>query len=116
MLVYVPATFDDDDYRPSWTGNDTYPTVTIRGVFESYELAEAAAANWEVDDYIIQEHSTSFYDDEDDERYEFFDIDYEDKSLSVYASSNGYYRLNEIVDEEWSAVWDEDRALGVTDY
>lgn len=116
MLVYIPATFDDDDYRPSWTGNNSYPTVTIRGIFESYELAEAAAQNWKVDDYEILEHYVGYCDDDDDKTYEYFDIDYEEKSLNVWAVNSGYYKLNEIVDEEWSAVWDEDRALGVTDY
>ena len=66
MLVYVPAAFDDDDYGPSWTGNDTYPTVTIRGIFESYELAEAAAQNWKVDDYEIIEHQVGRYGDDED--------------------------------------------------
>lgn len=116
MIVYAPATFDDDDYRPSWTGNDTYPTVTIRGIFESYELAEAAAQNWEVDDYIITEHRVGRCEDDEDTVYENFDIDYEGKSLDVWAHDSGYYKLNEIVDEEWSAVWDENGALGVTDY
>jgi len=112
MLVYIPASFEDEDYRPSWTGNNTYPTVTIRGIFESYELAEAAASNWDIDDYTILER----YCGEDDEEYNSFDIDYEDGSFGVWGVENGYYTLNEIVDEEWSAVWDEDRALGVTDY
>jgi len=112
MLVYIPATFEDEDYRPSWTGNNTYPTVTIRGIFESYELAEAAASNWKVDDYTILEYCRG----EDDEEYSSFDIDYENGSFDVWVAENGFYTLNEIVDEEWSAVWDKDRALGVTDY
>ena len=113
MLVYIPATFEDEDYRPSWTGNNTYPTATIRGIFESYELAEAAAANWETD-YNI--NILECYCGKDDENYNSFDIEYEDGSLGVWGTKHGYYTLNEIVDEEWSAVWDEDRALGVTDY
>ena len=39
MYVYVPATFDSHDYRPSWTGNEYYATVTIRGIFDSIEKA-----------------------------------------------------------------------------
>ena len=116
MLVYVPATFEDDDYRPSWTGNNAYPTVTIRGIFESYELAEAAAANWEVDDYEILEHHVGYVGEDDNKIYKHFNIDYEEETLSIWVCDNGYYDLNEIVDEEWSAVWDEDRAIGVTDY
>jgi hypothetical protein len=113
MLVYIPATFEDEDYGPSWTGNNSYPTVTIRGIFESYELAEAAAANWKTDNYIT---IIECYCGEDDVTYNSFDIDYEGGSLGVWGAALGYYELNEIVDEEWSAVWDKDRALGVTDY
>lgn len=113
MLVYIPATFEDEDYRPSWTGNYTYKTVTIRGIFESYELAEAAASNWDIDNYTILER----YCGEDDESYSSFDIDYLYGRFEVWGDSeSGYYNLNEIVDEEWSAVYDEEQTLGVTDY
>ena len=37
MTFYIPASFNDADYAPSWTGNRTYPTVTIRGIFDSME-------------------------------------------------------------------------------
>ena len=85
MLVYVPASFEEEDYRPSWTGNNTYPTVTIRGIFESYELAEAAASNWDIDDYTILE----CYCGEDDEEYSSFDIDYEGGSFGVWGVEHG---------------------------
>ena len=42
MIFYTPATFDDRDWRPSWTGNYEYPTVTIRGIFDSLEKANEA--------------------------------------------------------------------------
>ena len=112
MIVYVPATFDDHDYNPSWTGNNAYPTITIRGIFDSYKLAEAAAKDWNVDSYIILEK----YCGDDDQFYEAFDIDYENHELAVWGVTCGRYTLNEVVEEIYSAVWDENRALGVTDW
>lgn len=30
MYIYMPVSLDPRDYRPSWTGNNTYATATIR--------------------------------------------------------------------------------------
>lgn len=117
MTVYVPASFDDNDYRPSWTGNNTYPTVTIRGIFDSIEKAEAAVEGWACEgDYTIK--TFDLYDEDEDKElyYSRFSIDY-DGSLYVFGDDKwGAYALNEIVDEPYSAVYDEDGDLGVTDY
>lgn len=117
MLVYIPVSYDDSDYRPSWTGNNTYPTVTIRGIFDSEEKALASVKGWHCeDDYDIE---TRYFEDDDGEElfFDSFDIDYEDKHLYLWGrNGNGDYKLNEVVDEDWSAVWDEHGYLGVTDY
>lgn len=52
----------------------------------------------------------------ENENAECFCIDYEDAYLSVWEDKHGEYKLNEIVDEEYSAVWDEFQQIGVTDY
>lgn len=117
MMFYIPTSFEERDYRPSWTGNNTYPTATIRGIFDSEIKAKIALKNWHcLDDYEILEHWI-----EDDELPEnlneiSFDIYLEDTYLYIYANDNGEYKLNEVVDEEWSVVYDEEGALGVTDY
>lgn len=117
MTIYVPASYDGNDYRPSWTGNNSYPTVTIRGIFDSMEKAKAATEGWAcADDYTIE---TFYLYDEDEGKelyYSKFSIDY-DGSLYVFGDNKwGAYELNEIVDEPYSAVYDIEGALGVTDY
>ena len=113
---YVPCYFTDEDYRPSWTGNATYDTVTIRGVFSTREEAETAMKDWDTqgEDAFIRE---IYCDDEGDEEIKGFDIDYEDKCLTVWIN-NSYpdYIVDEIYDEEFSAVYDPNHWLGVTDY
>lgn len=39
-IYYIPAVRDNEDYTPSWTGNYTYPTISIRGIFDSEEKAK----------------------------------------------------------------------------
>lgn len=115
MSVYfVPASFEDEDYRPSWTGNNSYPTVTIRGIFDTYEKALKAVHGWECEDTCeILER----YCGDDDEIVEYFDIDYQDMELGVWkGDEHSCYKLNKIVNEDWSAVYDEEGALGVTDW
>lgn len=36
-IYCIPAVRDNEDYTPSWTGNYTYPTISIRGIFDSEE-------------------------------------------------------------------------------
>ena len=111
MKIYIPAYFCDEDYSPSWTGNDAYETVTIRGIFDSKELAINSIQDWCCkDDCEILEQEI------EDENAECFSLDYDNACLSVFANEYGYYNLNEIVDEEYSEVWDEFNSLGVTDY
>ena len=130
---YVPCYFTDEDYRPSWTGNATYATVTIRGVFSTREKAEAAMKDWntqgeyatirEIDFNDEEEDSYSpviyknDYEEEGNKEIKGFDIDYEDKCLTVWVN-NDYpdYNVDEIYDEEFSAVYDPNHWLGVTDY
>ena len=114
MLYYVPATFEENDYRPSWTGNSCYSTVTIRGIFDTYEKAEDAAKNWDCDNYCTI--NTFDIEEEDDEEEATFDFDYDGGHLCIWKENCGYYKLNEIVDEDYSAVYDEYGQLGVTDY
>ena len=52
----------------------------------------------------------------EDENAECFSLDYDNACLSVFVNEYGYYNLNEIVNEEYSEVWDEFNSLGVTDY
>lgn len=111
MIIYIPASFCDEDYAPSWTGNNTYPTVTIRGIFDSEKLAIEAIEGWRYEDdcnILVREI--------ENENAACFCIDYEDAYFSVYEDKYGEYGLNEVVDEEYSAVWDEFRRLGITDY
>ena len=111
MIIYIPASFCDEDYTPSWTGNSAYPTVTIRGIFDSEELAMKAIKNWHCEDdcnILVREI--------ENENAECFRIDYENGCFSVWEDKYGEYGLNEVVDEEYSAVWDEFHQLGVTDY
>lgn len=113
MDYFIPASFEDYDYRPSWTGNNYYPTVTIRGIFDTLEKAKEAIKGWDCEnDCVILERWL------DDDDAEYFDIDYEDKYFSLQKGNknDSYYQLNKIVDELYSAVYDEDHALGVTDY
>lgn len=110
MFIYIPTHYEDDDVRPSWTGNNTYPTLAIRGIFDSEEKAIKAVKNWQYeDDYDIEVKEI------EDENAECFCIDY-DGYLSVWSSNYGEYDLNEVVDEDFSAVYDEFGQLGVSDY
>ena len=111
MIIYIPASFCDEDYAPSWTGNNAYPTVTIRGIFDSEELAMKAIKNWQCEDdcnIVVREM--------ENKNAGCFRIDYENAYLSVWEDKYGEYGLNEVVNEEYSAVWDEFQQLGVTDY
>jgi hypothetical protein len=110
MTVYIPASFCEEDYRPSWTGNYTYSTVTIRGIFDSLEKAEQAIENWScADDCTILEREVS-------DESSSFDISLDEDSFTVWTAERGYYGLNEIVDEEYSAIYDENQDLGVNDW
>lgn len=109
MIIYVPVHFEAQDYRPSWTGNNCYPTVAIRGIFDSEEKAIKATDNWQYEnDYDIEIR-------EIEEDAESFNIDY-DGYLAVWSSDCGDYDLNVVVDENYSAVYDEHGWLGVSDY
>ena len=111
MIIYIPVSFCDEDYTPSWTGNNAYATVTIRGIFDSKELAMRAIKNWQcADDCNILVREI------ENKNAKCFRIDYEDGCFSVWEDKYGGYGLNEVVDEEYSAVWDEFQQLGVTDY
>jgi hypothetical protein len=111
MTYFIPASFNDEDYAPSWTGNYTYPTVTIRGIFDSYEKAKESIKGWRfADDCVIITRELG----DDNEIIESFDISYEEKYFDIWRDE--IYKLNEIVDEEYSAVYDEFQDLGVTDY
>lgn len=119
MMIYIPASFDEHDYRPSWTGNNAYPTVTIRGIFDSEIKAKIALKKWHcLRDYEILERWID--DDELPENLDkiSFDISLEETYLYIWLNKdgNGEYKLNEIVYEGWSAVYDENGALGVSDY
>ena len=110
MTVYIPASFCEDDFRPSWTGNYTYSTVTIRGIFDSLEKANQAIKNWNcADDCTILEREVN-------DESSSFDISLDEDSFTVWATEHGEYGLNEIVDEEYSAIYDEDGDLGVNDW
>lgn len=110
MTVYIPTSFCEEDYTPSWTGNYTYPTVTIRGIFDSLKKAEQSIDRWNcADDYDILEREV-------DDEATSFDISLDEDYLSVWNSERGEYGLNEIVDEEYSAVYDADGDLGVNDW
>ena len=111
MKIYIPAYFCDEDYSPSWTGNYAYQTVTIRGIFDIKELAINAIQDWCYKDYceILEQEI-------EDENAECVSLDYDNACLSVYVDKYGGYNLNEIVNEEYSVVWDEFNSLGVTDY
>lgn len=128
MVLYIPYVTDDDDYTPSWTGNVSYPTITIRGIFTTEEKAKASISGWRyendnynimsyyIDDEYIEEY---FSDREDDEIKEIksLDIDYEGKNLTVFIDNHyGNYDIDKAYDEDYSAVYDEHGYLGVTDY
>ena len=128
MMFYIPYVTDDDDYTPSWTGNIGYPTITIRGIFTTEEKAKASISGWKyendnydimnyyIDDEYIEEY---FSDREDDEIKEIkaFDIDYEEKNLTVFIDNHyGNYDIDKSYDEDYSAVYDEHGYLGFTDY
>lgn len=120
-IYYIPAVRNDEDYEPSWTGNNAYPTISIRGIFDSEEKAKENIKGWRYensDDIEIIEYY--FEPDEEDnsqEETKAFNINYDYKELTLIPDNeHGYYEINEIVDESYSEVWDEDGALGVTDY
>ena len=115
MTFYIPASFDDANYAPSWTGNQSYPTVTIRGIFDTMEKATRALEGWDfADSCNILEREL---DDDNLPDDLAFSIDYDgDYGLTIWPDEHGYYELNKIVNEEYSAVYDENGDLGVTDW
>ena len=119
MVYYIPAVRDDENYAPSWTGNYSYPTISIRGIFDSREKAEESIHNWRYENSsdieIIEEYW--FEEDEEDEAEEkptAFNIDYSYGDLTLYEGN--YYKVNECYNEEYSALWDANRTLGFCDY
>lgn len=112
MMYYIPAVRDDNNYAPSWTGNYSYPTISIRGIFDSREKAEESIHNWQYensDDIEIIEYWF-----ESDEIPDAFDIYYSYKNLTL---EKGYdYKVNECYDEEYSELWDANHTLGFCDY
>lgn len=114
MIVYIPAHFEEEDYRPSWTGNYTYPTVTIRGIFDTSRKAEESIKNWAYqDEYIILIREIE---EDEENNIKSFDIYYDNHCLEISCHNLGDYSLNEIVDEGFSAVCDSNNLLGFVDY
>lgn len=114
MIVYVPTYFDECNYEPSWTGNHYYPTVTIRGIFDSLDKAEKA-----IEDWIYKEECAILIreiDEEEENEIKGFDLDYSNHVLEIIVNNYCTYKLNEIITESWSAVYDEEGLLGVSDY
>lgn len=120
MVFYVPTHFEKDDYAPSWTGNYKYDTISIRGIFDSMEKAEAEAnnKNWRYNNnYTILTFSTEDEEEDGEEGEPInFNIDYSDKTPFLSIEINGKYSLNNVTDEAYSAVYDPEQSLGVTDY
>jgi hypothetical protein len=112
MIIYAPAHFEERDYRPSWIGNNWYPTATIRGIFDSEEKAIEALKDWE----YMEDYDMLIRDIEEEEEITSFDIDYDDGYLYIWSCVSGDYNLNEIVDESYSAVYDPEHLIGVSDY
>ena len=122
-IYYIPA-ICEDSYAPSWTGNSTYPIIAIRGIFDSREKAKESIKGWQYEDNdnigIITYYFEPDEEDEEDSDHEepkAFNIDYNYKILTLEPNNiYGDYKINEVVNEEYSAVWDEYEQLGVTDY
>lgn len=120
-IYYIPAVRDNEDYTPSWTGNYTYPTISIRGIFDSEEKAKESIKGWRYEDsddiVIITYYFEPNEEDNSQEEPKAFNINYDYKELTLEPDNEyGDYKINEVVNEEYSAVWDEDGALGVTDW
>lgn len=133
MMFYIPYVTDDDDYTPSWTGNVSYPTITIRGIFTTEEKAKASISGWRyendnydimnyyIDDEYIEDYFLDKYEEGEEERekkeIKAFNIDYENHTLTLFIDNeHGYYETDKIYNEDYSAVYDEHGYLGVTDY
>lgn len=118
MTLYIPASFCDEDYRPSWTGNNSYPTATIRGIFSTEEKAKEAIKGWDCEDdcEILERWFEEFNEYGEKILDDSFDIDYDDGYLYIWSAKHGYYELDKVVDEPYSAVYDENGDLGVTDW
>lgn len=122
-VYYVPA-ICEDSYAPSWTGNSTYPIIAIRGIFDSEEKAKESIKGWQYEDNDNIVIITCYFEpdeeneeDNDQENPKAFNINYDYKELTLMPDNeHGYYEINGIVDESYSEVWDEDGALGVTDW
>ena len=133
MIFYIPYVTDEHDYSPSWTGNTAYPTITIRGIFTSKDLAYASITDWKyeyydydimeyyIDDEYIEDYFLDKYEEDEEERetkeIKAFNIDYENHTLTLFIDNeHGYYETDKIYNEDYSAVYDEHGYLGVTDY
>ena len=46
MKIYIPAYFCDEDYSPSWTGNDSYQKKKNRGIVDSKEPPINSNQDW----------------------------------------------------------------------
>lgn len=118
MYVYIPSHYVKKNYAPSWTGNFYYPTMAIRGIFDSLEKATKSIENWRYKyDYEILER---WIDTENINNVEklTFDIQLEEDYLyvNIVSNDNGDYVINELVDEDYSVYYDENNYLGVIDY
>lgn len=112
MMYYIPAVRDDNNYAPSWTGNYSYPTISIRGIFDSREKAEESIHNWRYENSSDIEIIEYWF--ESDEVLDAFNIDYSYRNLTLEEGCD--YKVNECYDEEYSELWDANRTLGFCDY
>ena len=114
MIVYVPTYYDECNCAPSWMGNYCYPTVTIRGIFDSAEKAERAIENWRYKQECRVE--VRELDITEDEKIEGMEINYDSHVLEIIIGNYCDYELNKEYDEPYSAVYDKEGYLGVSDY
>lgn len=118
MYVYIPSHYVKKNYAPSWTGNFYYPTMTIRGIFDSLEKATKSIENWKYKyDCKILERWIDIENINNVEKLTF-DIQLIEDYLyiNIASNDNGDYVINELVDEDYSVYYDKNNYLGVIDY
>ena len=117
MTVYVPTYYESDSTAPSWTGNYNYPIVAIRGVFSSKEEAKKSIRGWRYENQYFEMEVFEFDERcEKDSSLTTFFLDFDGWEMSILPDKYGKYALDEIVNEEYSAYYDEYERLGNEDF
>lgn len=112
---YLVCEINDNDYTPSWTGNFTYTTAKIKGIFSNLQKAEQALQLWTNCEHPIIKKFNIWV--QENTQKLIFDIYFDlNGEICLYTNDIGYI-LDKIYEpKEYDICYDPEHFLGNDDF